>query len=120
MIAIGAAQLDGDFQIGESGVGFAGKAIEGSQRVHNVIGFRRQLAGFVQTFARVIPATEIHHGYTALVMLFKISRILFLRRLHALFGNFDVHASAVGEFLAGAFDNFLEFLLGALKFLLVE
>ena len=53
-------------------------------------------------------------------MFFKIAGILFLRRLHALFGNFDVHARAVGEFLAGAGDNFFQFLFGTLKFLLVE
>ncbi len=53
-------------------------------------------------------------------MFFKSARILLLGRLHALFGNFDVHAGAVGEFLAGAGDNFFQFLFGALKFLLVK
>jgi hypothetical protein len=31
-----------------------------------------------------------------------------------------VHASAIGEFLAGAFENFFKFLLGAGKFLLMK
>jgi hypothetical protein len=31
-----------------------------------------------------------------------------------------MHARAVGKFLAGAFDHFFQFLLGALKFLLVK
>src|SRR6266852_4644683 len=56
----------------------------------------------------------------SLVMLFKSARILFLRRLHALFRDFDVHAGAVGEFLAGALDHFFQFLFGALKFLLMK
>jgi len=53
-------------------------------------------------------------------MLFESARILFLGRLHPLFGDFDVHAGAVSQFFAGANDNFFQFLLGALKFLLVE
>jgi hypothetical protein len=53
-------------------------------------------------------------------VLFEIARILFLRRLHALIGDLDVHSSAVGQFLAGALDNFFQLLLGALKFLLME
>jgi hypothetical protein len=31
-----------------------------------------------------------------------------------------VHAGAIGEFLAGAFENFFKFLLGASEFLLME
>jgi hypothetical protein len=37
-----------------------------------------------------------------------------------LFRDFDVHAGAVGEFLAGALDHFFQFLFGTLKFLLME
>src|SRR4029077_12253129 len=110
VVAVGSAQFDSDFQIGQRGIGFAGEAIERRHSVNNVIGLRRQLASFVQTFARVIPASEVHHGYAALVVLLKGARILFLRRLHALFRDLDVHAGAVGEFLAGALDDFFQFL----------
>jgi hypothetical protein len=41
-------------------------------------------------------------------------------RLHALLGDFQVHARAIGEFLAGAFENFFKFLLGAGEFLLMK
>src|SRR5258708_10398082 len=120
VVTVGSAQFDGDFQIGQRGIGFTGEAIERSQSVHNVISFGCQLASFVQTFAGVIPAPEVHHGYAALIMLFKGARILFLRRLHALFRDFDVHTGAVGEFLAGAFDHFFQFLFRTFKFLLME
>ena len=69
VVAIGAAKFDGDFQIGERGVGFASETIERGECVNNVIGFGRELAGFVETFACVVPAAEIHHGHAALVML---------------------------------------------------
>jgi hypothetical protein len=46
------------------------------------------------------------------------ARILVVRGFHALLGNFDVHASAIGELFAGAFDYFFEFLFGAGEFLL--
>src|SRR5712672_1840679 len=74
VVAVGAAQFDGDFQIGQRGIGFAGKAIERSQCVNNVIGFGRQLASLVETFAGVIPASQVHR-YAALIMLLKSARI---------------------------------------------
>jgi hypothetical protein len=43
-----------------------------------------------------------------------------VRRFHALLGNFHVHAGAIREFLAGAFENFFKFLLGAGEFLLMK
>jgi hypothetical protein len=43
-----------------------------------------------------------------------------VRRLHALLGDFQVHARAIGEFLAGAFENFFKFLLGASELLLMK
>jgi hypothetical protein len=45
---------------------------------------------------------------------------LLLRRLHALLGDFQVHARTIGEFLAGAFENFFQLLLGASEFLLMK
>ena len=63
---------------------------------------------------------NVHHGDAALVMIFGGFGILLVARLHALLGDFDVHASAVGEFFAGAFENLFQFLLGAGEFLLVE
>ena len=53
-------------------------------------------------------------------MLVGRARILLRARLHALFGDAQMHAGAVGEALAGAFENFFQFLLGSGKFLLVE
>jgi hypothetical protein len=53
-------------------------------------------------------------------MLIRRMGILLLRRLHALLGDFQVHARAVGKFLAGAFHDFFKFLLGAGEFLLVK
>ncbi len=43
-----------------------------------------------------------------------------MARLHALLGNFQVHASAIGQLFAGAFENFFEFALGFGEFLLME
>ena len=113
-------QLDGDFQIGESGVGFAGEAIERGQGVVDVVGFGRGFAGFVETFAGVVPAADVHHSHAALIVLFGGARILFLGRLHALLGDFYVHARAIREFFAGAFENFFELLFGSGEFLLME
>ncbi len=53
-------------------------------------------------------------------MLIGSARILFVRGLHALLGNFHVHARAIREFLAGTFQNFFKFLLGAREFLLMK
>jgi len=120
VITVFPAQLNGDFQIGQSRIGFAGEAIESGQRVVNVIGLRRGFAGFVETFAGIIPAADVHHRDATLVMLVRGVGVLFLRRLHALLGDFQVHARAVGKFLAGAFHDFFEFLLGAGEFLLMK
>jgi hypothetical protein len=83
-----------------------------------MVGFGGGTTGFVETFAGVIPAADIHHGHTALIMFIGGAGILIVRGLHALLGNFDVHTSAVGEFSAGAFDYFFKFGLGAREFLL--
>jgi hypothetical protein len=53
-------------------------------------------------------------------MFIRSAGILLLRRPHALLGDFHVHARAIGEFLAGAFENFFQFLLGASEFLLMK
>ena len=58
--------------------------------------------------------------FRSLIMFIRSAGILLLRRLHALLGDFHVHARAIGEFLAGAFENFFKFLLGACKFLLMK
>ena len=118
VIAIFRFELNGYFQIGHRGVRFAGEAIESGEGVMNVIGFGGGAAGFIQAFAGVIPTAHVHHGDAALIMFVGGTRILIVKRLHALLGNFYVHAGAIGEFFAGAFHNFFEFLLGARKFLL--
>ena len=46
--------------------------------------------------------------------------ILLRARLHALLGDAQVHARAVGELFARPFENFFQLLLGLGKFLLVE
>src|SRR5690348_16287493 len=68
MVTIGGAKLDGDFQIGEGGIGFAGKAVQGGKGVDNVIGLGSLFARLIEAFARFVPAAEIHHGHAALVM----------------------------------------------------
>jgi len=102
MEAVLGAQLDGDLEIGHRGISFPGKAIERGQRVVNVIRLRRGFAGFLEALARVIPAADVHHGYTALIMLVGGAGILLGARLHALLGDTNVHAGAIGELLAGA------------------
>ena len=120
VITVFRAQLDGHLEIGQSRIGFAGKAIERGQRVVNVIGFRRGFAGFVETFAGVVPAANVHHGDAALIVFFGGAWIQFLRRLHALLGDFQMHARAIGKLLARAYQNFLKFLLGLGEFLLMK
>src|SRR5260370_39248031 len=86
----------------------------------NVVGFGGGFAGLVETFSGVVPAADVHHGDAALIMLFGGARILFVRGLHALLGDFQMHARAIGELFAWPFQNFFEFLLGLGKFLLVK
>jgi len=45
---------------------------------------------------------------------------LFGLRLHALLGNFDVHARAIREFFARTFQDFFQFLFRLGVFLLVK
>ena len=85
-----------------------------------MIGLGRGFAGFVEAFAGVVPAADVHHGHATLIVLIGGVRIFLLGRLHALLGNFQVHARAVGEFLAGAFEDSFQFLLGASEFLLMK
>src|SRR5260370_27072922 len=120
VIAVFRAQLDGDLEIGQGGIGFAGEAIERGQRVVNMIGLRGGFAGFVETFAGVVPAADVHHRDATLIMFVRGAGILLVRRLHALLGDFQVHARAIREFLAGAFENFFKFLLGPGEFLLMK
>ena len=120
VVTVFGAELDGDLEIGHGGIGFAGKAIERRERVVNVVGFRRGLAGFQKAFAGFVPAANIHHGHATLVVLLSRAGIFFLKRLHALLGDFHVHAGAVGKLLAGPLENFFELLLGAGKFLLMK
>jgi len=120
VITIFRAKLDGYLQIGEGGIGFAGETIERRQRVMDMVGLGRGFAGSIEAFAGVVPAADVHHGHAALVVVFGGARILFLGRLHALLGNLQVHARAIGEFFAGALQHFFQFLLGLGEFLLVE
>ena len=120
MEAVLGAQLDGDLEIGHRGIGFPSKAIERGQRVVNVIGLRRGFAGSLQALARIIPPANVHHGYAALIMLVGGAGVLLGARLHALLGDIDVHAGAVGKPFTGSFKNFFQFLLGFGKSLLVK
>jgi hypothetical protein len=120
VIAVGRSEVDSNLEIGECGIGFAGEAIERGERVMNMVSFGSKLAGLFETLARLIPAAEIHHGHTALVVVFGGLGILIVSWLHALFGDAQVGTRAIGQFPAGASDDLLEFQFGALKFLLVE
>jgi hypothetical protein len=120
VVPIFRAQLNRNLQIGQGRICLASEAIQSGQGVMNVVGFGSGFAGFVETFAGIVPAADVHHGHAALVMLLRGVGILLLRRLHALLGDFQVHARAVREFLAGAFQNFFKFLLGAGEFLLMK
>ena len=120
MVAILCSQLNGDLEIGHGGIGLAGEAIKGSQSVMNMVRFGRRFAGFQEALARVVPAADVHHADSALIMLFGGPGILFRGRFHALLGDLEVHASTIGELFAGASQNFFEFLLGFGKFLLMK
>jgi hypothetical protein len=120
VIAIFRFKLNGDLEIGHGGIRFAGQTIERGQSVMNVVGFRSSTASFIETFTGIVPAPDVHHGDTPLVMFVGGAGILIMRRLHALLGNFHVHASAVGQFFTGAFNDLFQFLFGAGKFLLAE
>lgn len=120
VITIGSAKIDRDFQICERRIGFAREAIERGDGVHNVIGFWREFARFIEAFSSFIPASEIHHCHAALIVLFRSARILFRLRLHALLGNFDVHARAIRKLFAGTFHNFFQLLFRFGVFLLVK
>ena len=73
----------------------------------DIVRFGGGLAGFVEAFARVVPAANIHHGYATLIVFVSSARVLLLAGLHALLGDFDVHARTIGEFFTGAFEDFL-------------
>jgi len=120
VVTVFGAELDGNLEIGHGGIGFASEAIERRERVMNVVGFRRGLAGFQKAFAGFVPAANIHHGHATLVVLLSGPGIFFLKWLHALLGDFHVHAGAVGKLLAGPLKNLLELLLGAGEFLLMK
>jgi hypothetical protein len=120
VIAVFRTQLDSNLEVGEGGVGFAGEAIERGKSIVNMVGLGRGFAGFIETFAGIVPAADVHHRDATLIMFVRGAGILLVRRLHALLGDFQVHARAIGEFLAGAFENFFKFLLGAGEFLLMK
>ena len=120
VIAIFASKVDSDLEIFEGGIGFAGQAVQSGERVMDVVGLWRGFACFVEAFAGVIPAADVHHGDAALVMIFGSARGVLGSRLHALLGNFDMHAGAVDELFAGALKNFFQLLLGTRELLLVK
>ena len=95
MIAIFGAQFDGHLEILQSRIGFASEAIEGGERVMNVVGFGSGLASFVEALEGVVPDADVHHGHATLIVLVGGARILLGSRLHALLGDFDVHARTV-------------------------
>jgi hypothetical protein len=120
VVAIFGTEIDRDLEIFHGGVGFAGEAVESRERVVNVVGFRRCLARFVEAFTRVVPTTNVHHGDAALVVLIGSLGVRLVARLHALLGDFQMHASAVCELFAGAFENFFEFAFRFGELLLME
>src|ERR1700687_2384182 len=82
--------------------------------------FGSVLTSAFEAFARVVPAANIHHRHATLVVFIRSARVLLGGRLHALLSNFEMHARAVYQFLAGPLHDFLEFLFGASKLLLVK
>ena len=120
MITVGGFEVDGHFQVSHRRVGFTGQAIESGESIVDVVEFRSQLARLLQAFTRFIPTAEIHHGDTTLIVFLGGSGILLGGRLHALFRNADVSASAVSKLFAGTLQNPLQFLFGTLEFLLME
>jgi hypothetical protein len=120
VITVGGAKLNGYFQIGHGRVGFAGETIQGRERVVNVVQLGSKLARLLETLPRLVPAAQVHHGNTALVMIFRRFWILLGGRFHSLFNNAQVHAGAICKFLTGALEDLFEFLLGALKLLLMK
>ena len=120
VVAVRRTEINGDFQIGERRIGFAREAVESGERIVDVVGFRGKLAGPLEAFPSFVPAAEIHHGNTALVVILRRLGILLGRRLHALLGDAKVRASAIGQFPTWASDDLFEFLFGTLELLLME
>ncbi len=106
VISIFGAELDSDLQIFHRGVGFTRKAVESGESVVNVVGFGCRFSCLVEAFAGVIPTADIHHSDATLIVFFGGLGILLVAWLHALLGNLEVHASAVGKLFARAFENF--------------
>lgn len=120
VITVFRPELDGNFQIFHRGIGFTGKAIESGESVMDVVGFGSGLACLVKTLPCVVPAANIHHSHTTLVMLIGSARILLGDGLHALLSNLDVHTRTIRELFAGALQNLFKFLLGARELLLMK
>lgn len=120
VVTVGRTKLDSHFEIGESRVGFAGETVEGGESVVDMISFGGELAGFLETLASFVPAAKVHHGDATLIMVFGRFGILIGDGLHALLGNAEMGAGAIGQFPAGAGNDLLQLLFGALEFLLVE
>lgn len=120
VISIFGAELDSDLQIFHGGVGFASKAVESGESVVNVVSFGCRFSCLVEAFAGVIPTADIHHSDATLIVFFGGLGILLVAWLHALLGDLEVHASAVGKLFARAFENFFKFGFGFGKLLLVK
>jgi len=120
VIAIFWAQFDGEFQIFHGGFGFAGEAIESGHGVDDVIGFGSKFAGAIEMLASIIPAAEVHEGHAVLVAFIGGAGIIVGGAADALFANAEVHTGAVAQFLAGAADDFLQYLLCPYELLLLE
>lgn len=120
VIAVFRTKLDSHLQILHRGICFAGQAVERRERIVNVVRLGRGLSSAIQALSCVIPAADIHHRHAALIVLVCGLGILLVTWFHALFGNLQVHASAIGKFLAGPLKDLFEFLLGFGKLLLVK
>jgi hypothetical protein len=120
VVAVFGTEIDRDLEIFHGRVGFAGEAIEGRERVVDVVGFGCRFARLVEAFTRVVPTADVHHGDATLVVLVDGLGIRLVARLHALLGNFEMHASAISEFFAGAFENLFELAFGFSELLLMK
>jgi hypothetical protein len=120
VIAIFRAQLDGNLQILHCGIRFAGEAIERSHRVDDVVGLRRGLARPVKVLAGFVPPAKIHQGNALRIVILVGFRRPCRQARDSLLANSHVNPGAIAQFLAWAFENALEGLLGALIFLLLK
>jgi len=85
-------------------------------RRNEYVRFGGALRAFKKNFARVVPAADVHHADAALVMLLGGSGILFRGRPSCAARRSQVHAGAIGELFAGAFQDFFSSCLDLANF----